>query len=226
MSLFRLDASIRGDQSVSRAVADTAEAAWIRTHPSGVVTRRDLVASPVPADAWSSAVMGSFTPEDQRTEDQRRIAALATQLVDELVAAEAYLFAVPLYNYGVSQHVKAWVDLILTDPRLAPGTEPLLRGRPAALVVTRGGGYGPGTPRAGWDHATPYYRRIFGDVLGLQLHVSEVELTLANVTPAMESLRDLARESLEAGHSSADTHGELLAKHVLATDGTTPASVR
>jgi FMN-dependent NADH-azoreductase len=217
MSLFRLDASIRGDQSVSRAVADTAEAAWIRTHPSGVVTRRDLVASPVPADAWSSAVMGAFTPVDRRTEDQRRIAALATQFVDELVAAEAYLFAVPLYNYGVSQHVKTWIDLILTDSRLAPGQEPLLAGRPAALVVTRGGGYGPGTPREGWDHATPYYRRFFGDVLGLELHVSEVELTLAESTPAMESLRDLARQSLDAGHASADAHGELLAKHALTT---------
>ncbi|MDP9848506.1 FMN-dependent NADH-azoreductase [Streptosporangium lutulentum] len=225
MSLFRLDASIRGDQSVSRAVADTAEAAWIRTHPSGVVTRRDLSASPIPADAWSSAVMGSFMPEDQRTEDHRRSAALATRLVDELVAAEAYLFAVPLYNYGVSQHVKAWVDLLLADPRMAPGKDPLLAGRPGALIVTRGGGYGAGTPREGWDHATPYYRRFFGDMLGLELHVSEVELTLAETSPGMESLRDLARRSLDAGHASADAHGELLAKHVLTT-GETAAAVR
>ncbi|GAB3974479.1 NAD(P)H-dependent oxidoreductase [Plantactinospora veratri] len=215
MSLFRLDASIRGEQSVSRAVADTAEAAWTRTHPSGSVTRRDLAASPVPVDAWATAVSAGFVPADQRGEAQARAAALATTYADELVAADAYLLAVPLYNYGVSQHVKSWIDILLTDPRLAPGQPSPLRGRPAALIVTRGGGYGPGTPREGWDHATPYYRRFFGDILELDLHVCEVELTLAEVTPAMEPLRDLARQSLEAGHTSAGKHGELLAQHVL-----------
>ncbi|MEN3609798.1 FMN-dependent NADH-azoreductase [Plantactinospora sp. ZYX-F-223] len=215
MSLFRLDASIRGEQSVSRAVADTAEAAWTRTHPSGLVIRRDLAASPVPADAWPAAVSAGFVPADQRTEAQAQAAALAAGYVDELVAADAYLLAVPLYNYGVSQHVKSWIDLLLTDPRLAPGQESPLRGRPAALIVTRGGGYGPGTPREGWDHATPYYRRFFEDVLELDLHVSEVELTLAEITPAMEPLRDLARQNLEAGHTSAGKHGELLAQHAL-----------
>jgi FMN-dependent NADH-azoreductase len=116
---------------------------------------------------------------------------------------------------GVSQHVKNWIDLILTDPRLGPGQDPLLAGRPAALIVTRGGGYGPGTPRAGWDHATPYYRRVFGDVLGLQLHVNEIELTLADFNPAMAPFRDQARQLLESGHASAEKHGELLAQHVL-----------
>ncbi|MEQ4304030.1 NAD(P)H-dependent oxidoreductase [Plantactinospora sp. B6F1] len=215
MSLFRLDASIRGEQSVSRAVADTAEAAWTRTHPSGLVVRRDLFASPVPVDAWPAAVTAGFVPADERTEAQARAVGLASTYVDELVAADAYLLAVPLYNYGVSQHVKSWVDLLLTDRRLAPGQESPLRGRPAALIITRGGGYGPGTPREGWDHATPYYRRIFGDLLGLDLHLCEVELTLAEVIPAMEPLRDLARQHLEAGHASADKHGELLAQHAL-----------
>ncbi|WP_422770405.1 FMN-dependent NADH-azoreductase [Plantactinospora sp. WMMC1484] len=215
MSLFRLDASIRGEQSISRAVADTAETAWTRTHPSGLITRRDLVASPVPTGTWISAVTAGFVPPEQRTEEQAKAVALAATYVDELVAADAYLLAVPLYNWGVSQHVKSWIDVLLTDPRLAPGQESPVRGRPAALIVTRGGGYGPGTPKEGWDHATPYYRRIFGDQLGLDLHVSEVELTLAEVTPAMEPLREQARRNLDAGHASAGKHGELLAQHAL-----------
>ncbi|MFK3983540.1 FMN-dependent NADH-azoreductase [Micromonospora sp. NPDC050397] len=215
MSLFRLDSSILGGASTSRAVADTVERAWTRTHPSGPITRRDLVASPVPTGTWTAAVTAGFVPADQRGEEQSRAVALVTTLVDELLAADAYLFAVPLYNYGVSQHVKGWIDLLLTDPRLAPGQQPLA-GRPAAIVTSRGGGYGPGTPREGWDHATPYYRRIFGDLFGLELHVSEIELTLAESTPAMADLRDLARQQLREGHASAEKHGELLAQHVLA----------
>ena len=214
MNLFRLDASIRGEQSVSRAVADTAEAAWLRTHPEGTVSRLDLAADPIPAQAWTAAVGGLFTPADQRTPDQVEAQVKASSLVDQLLGADAYLFAVPLYNWGISQHVKSWLDVVLTDPRLAPGQQPMAN-RPAAIVITRGGGYGPGTPKEGWDHATPYYRRIFGDLWGLDLHVSEVELTLAEHTPAMSDLRDLARQNLEAGHASAEKHGELIAQSAL-----------
>jgi FMN-dependent NADH-azoreductase len=216
MRLFRLDASIRGEQSVSRAVADTAEASWTRTHPDGTVIRRDLVATPIPEQTWTVAIGASFTPPEQRTPEQAEATARAASLVDEMLSADAYLLAVPLYNWGVSQHVKTWIDVLLADPRLRPGEQPM-RGRPAALVVTRGGGYGPGTPREGWDHATPFYRRIFGDLFGLELHVSEVELTLAELTPAMADLRDQARQNLEAGHAAAEKHGALLAQSALTT---------
>ena len=208
MSLFRLDASIRGEQSVSRQVADTAEAGWRRVHPDGLIVRRDLARTPVPSDAWPLAVSGGWTPEEQRSPKQLAAIALAGDLADELVAADTYIFALPLYNFGVSQHVKAWTDLIQTDPRFAAGQPSAITGRPAVLIVTRGGGYAPGTPREGWDHATGWYQRIFGDVMGLDLHVSEVELTLAGISPAMESLRPLAAELLKAGHESADKHGQ------------------
>ena len=159
MSLFRLDASIRGVQSVSRQVADTAESAWLRVDPDGQVVRRDLAETPVPVDAWPLAVAGNWTPADQRTPEQLAARALAGTLADELVAADTYVFAAPLYNFGVSQHFKAWVDLVLTDPRFTSGQPSAIAGRPAALIVTRGGGYAPGTPREGWDHATGWYRR-------------------------------------------------------------------
>jgi FMN-dependent NADH-azoreductase len=212
MPLFRLNASIRGEQSASRKLADAAEQAWRELHPGGTVIHRDLAQTPVPASAWQAAVAGNFAAEDQRDEDQRQAMRLTAELADELVAADAYLLALPLYNWGVSQHVKAWIDLLMNDPRLAlTGPRPIA-GRPASLIVTRGGGYGEGTPRHGWDHATPYYRRIFGDVLGLDLHVNEVELTLAEVNPAMEAFREQARELFQAGLMLAGEHGRLLAK--------------
>ena len=37
--------------------------------------------------------------------------ALAGTLADELRNAEAAILALPLYNYGISQHVKTWIDL-------------------------------------------------------------------------------------------------------------------
>jgi FMN-dependent NADH-azoreductase len=219
VSLFRLDASIRTEGSVSREVADTVERSWRAEHPHTAVVGRDLGLHPLPADAWSTAVSGLQVPADQRTPEQAAAAALATSLVDELLEAEAYLFAVPLYNFGVPQHVKAWVDLIHTEPRLTArmvvGEKPLA-GRPAVLVVARGGGYGPGTPRDGWDHASPWLRRIFADVWGLDLHMATAELTLAGVNPAMAALIDLAEQSRRDAHVTAESHGRTIAQRVRA----------
>jgi FMN-dependent NADH-azoreductase len=215
VSLFRLDASIRTEGSVSREVADTVERAWRAEHPHAAVVGRDLGLHPLPADAWSTAVSGLSVPADQHTPEQAAAIALAASLADELLEAEAYLFAVPLYNFGVPQHVKAWIDLLLTEPRMRAGETPLA-GRPAVLVVARGGGYGPGTPREGWDHSSPWLSRIFADLWGLDLHVATAELTLAGVTPAMAALIDLAEQSRRDAHVTAESHGRTIAQRVRA----------
>jgi FMN-dependent NADH-azoreductase len=177
------------------------------------VVRRDLGRDPLPAPAWAAAVSAGRTPHDERTPQQRAAVAYATALADELLAADAVVVASPLYNFGIPQHVKAWIDLVLTDPRFAPGTAPL-SGRPLALVIARGGGYGPGTPRAGWDHATPYLLQIFRAVLGADVTLIEAELTLAAMTPAMAGLVDEAQHVRARAHEVAAQTGRALAARV------------
>jgi len=194
MTLFRLDASIRREGSVSRAIADIVEESWRDGDLDAVVTRRRVGLEPLPAGAWSLAVAAGSTPSSDRSPEQRGAVTLAAALVDELVDAEALLFAVPLYNFGVSQHFKTWVDLVVTDPRMASGADRPLSGRPAVLVMVRGGAYGPGTPREGWDHATGWIRRILEDVWGLDLRVVETEFTLVGVNPALDQFTDVAAQ--------------------------------
>ena len=211
MSLFRVDASIRTEGSVSRAVADTVEKSWLAEHPDGTVVRRDLGLRPLPAEAWSTAVSGIWVPAEERSPAQVEATALATTVADEIMGADAYLLAIPLYNFGIPQHVKAWIDLAFTDPRLSSAVPTPLAGRPAALVLVRGGGYGPGTPREGWDHSAPYLLRVFRDLWGMDIHLTEAELTLAPVRPAMEALRGLAEQSLRDAHATAAQHGRRIA---------------
>lgn len=205
-TIFRLDASIRHEGSVTRAVADTLESAIVAKLHEATVVRRDVAAHPVDPTIWPTAAFAGYTPDDQRTTDQVAALSAAAELADELVAADVLIFAAPLYNFGVSQHFKAWVDLVTTDPRLTLGSE-TIAGRPAFLVTARGGGYGEGTPREGWDHATGWMRRFLGDVWGLDLDVIETELTLADVTPQMAALRDLARAQLTESHETARRSG-------------------
>jgi FMN-dependent NADH-azoreductase len=210
MSLFRLDASIRVEGSHSRAIADIVEQEWKNAHPSESVIRRHVGVDPIPATAWATAVFAGRTPAESRTDEQQTALALAATLTDELIKADALLFAVPLYNFGVSQHFKTWVDMVITDPRMAAGTEPILAGQPAVLVTVHGGNYRPGTPRADWDHATEWMRRILADVWHLDLKVVQAEFTLVGVNPALDQFTDLARQLRQEAEEQARRHGREL----------------
>jgi FMN-dependent NADH-azoreductase len=62
------------------------------------------------------------------------------------------------------------------------------------VIAARGGGYAPGTPRDGWDHAELWLPHGLA-LTGLEPRFITVELTLAEVNPAMSALIPLARES-------------------------------
>jgi FMN-dependent NADH-azoreductase len=210
MTLYRLDASIRAEGSHSRAIADIVEQEWRSAHPDEQIVRRHVGVDPIPAAAWAAAVFAGRTPEESRTDEQRAALALAATLTDELVAADALLFAAPLYNFGVSQHFKTWVDMVITDPRMAAGTQPILAGKPAVLVTVRGGNYRPGTPREGWDHATGWMRRLLADVWHLDLNVVQAEFTNVGVNPALDRFTDLARQLRQEAEEQARRHGRTL----------------
>jgi len=210
MSLFRLDASILPASSASRSLADLVEAEWTAAHPDSTVTRRDLALDPVPSTAWADAVTGGFVEAAQRTPAQNAARELATTFADELIGADALLFAVPLYNYGVSQHFKTWFDLAYTDPRIDP-TGTALNGKPATLVTVLGGNYAPGTPKEDWDHSTGWLRRVLEDVWGLDLRVVQRPFTLVGVNPAMDAFADAAQELKQAAEDSARTYGREIA---------------
>ena len=79
------------------------------------------------------------------------------------------------------------------------------------LVVVRGGAYGAGTPREGWDHSTGYLRRIIADVWGADLTIVEREFTLVGVNPALDDFKDLAAQLKDAAHAAAAEAGKALA---------------
>lgn len=208
MPLLRIDASIQGDRSASSALADVVTDEFLSAQADASIVRRHLGQEPLPAEAWASAVAGSHTPEDQRTPAHQDALALAGQIAAELQESSAAVFAFPLYNYGVSQHVKNWIDLAIVG---APAGTRLLEGKPVVLVTTRGGAYGPGTPRHGWDHTTDYLRRIFVDIWGADLTVIERDFTLVGVVPALDEFTETAALMHKAAVEEATAAGARLA---------------
>jgi FMN-dependent NADH-azoreductase len=213
--LFRLDASLAGDRSVSRAVADSFEKVWTLEHPDGSVLRRDLAADPVPFIDMI-AVGARFVPAEERTPEQAAAVELTAALTAELLESDAYLFAVPLYNWTNPASVQAWIDRLFTGEVLRAGGDEPLAGRSAIVVHSRGGGYGAGTPREGWDHGEAYLRRILEDVWKLDVTFVTAELTLAGTVPAMAHLQEAAEKSQRDAHVAAEDHARRVAELVAA----------
>jgi FMN-dependent NADH-azoreductase len=185
--LLHIDSSVQGEQSISRNLTGRAAQRWRAAHPGGTVTYRDLAADPLPhLDPVTSA-------------------ALSASLIDEIRAADAVLLGLPLYNFGPPSTVKAWVDHIVAagvSIDMATG-EGLLGGKDFVAIETRGGGYGPGTPREGWDHAQTWLTHGVS-LTGLQPRFVVVELTMAETNPAMAALKPLAAQSLADGQIAID----------------------
>ncbi|QAY59910.1 flavodoxin family protein [Microbacterium protaetiae] len=214
MTLFRLDASVFPDRSASRELADIVEAQWTAAHPGEAIVRRDIGTKHLPANMWAEAVVGQQLSQADRSPVQQAAVELAATLADELLGADALLLAVPLYNYGVSQHMKAWFDILFTDPRIQEGGAEL-RSRPALLVTVTGGNYGPGTPKEGWDHSTGWLQRVLADVLGLDLTIVQRRFTLVGVNPALDRFIDMAAEMHEEALRAAELEGRRFAERAL-----------
>lgn len=211
MSLLRIDTSILGPHSSSRELADIVQKHWLEEHADATVVARDLAANPIPATYWPAAVSAGQTPEDQRSDEQKAATALASELYDELSSAETVIVATGLYNYGVNQLLKSWIDLLITDSRTLGGA-PVLTGKDIALVIARGGYYGPGAPREGWDYQTGYLVRIFSEVFGGNLSVVDREFTLVGVNPALDDFKEQAAEL----HAGAKEKSEIVGKELAA----------
>jgi FMN-dependent NADH-azoreductase len=100
----------------------------------------------------------------------------------------------------------------------------LLAGTPAVLVTVRGGAYGAGTPREGWDHATGWTRRILADVWRLDLEVVEAEFTLVGVSPALDQFKEIAASLRRDAEERARLSGRKLGASTQSSSALSPSA--
>jgi FMN-dependent NADH-azoreductase len=202
--LLHIDSSIQGELSVSRALTARGADVWLAANQGGTITYRDLGAEPLPHFTSETGRARMVAPE-QRTAAEAASWELTKEVVDEVIEADTILLGLPLYNFGPPSSVKAWVDHMI-----APGLSidaathaGLLGGRDTLVIASKGGGYLPGTPREGWDHAEPWLPHGLS-LTGLEPRFITVELTLADTTPQMAELKPMAAESLAAAEREID----------------------
>lgn len=154
-TLLQITSSITGDNSHSTRLSNEFVARWRAQNTDGKVVVRNLATHPVP-HLDSARMQALFTPAEQRTADQQAVVDYSDTLIDELRNADAIVFGVPLYNFGMPSTLKAYFDHIaragITFRYTANGPEGLLPDVPVYVFAARGGHYAGGP--ADWQFNT------------------------------------------------------------------------
>ncbi|MEU5106638.1 MULTISPECIES: NAD(P)H-dependent oxidoreductase [unclassified Streptomyces] len=210
-TLLHIDSSLfPADASTSRAVTATFRKEWEAQHPDGTVIYRDLAATPLPhLDGLAAAA--AFTPAEQRTPELKAAYALRDTLASELEQADTVVIGAPMYNFTIPSSLKAWLDHVIIAGRTAMAQPSTTAGTPTVVVASRGGGYGPGTPRESFEFVLNYLDKTLTEMLSLDVEFIVPELTLARTNPAMADLVELSDASKARAHDEAAAKAKTLA---------------
>jgi len=162
-----VSSSPMGEMSASSAVCDVLVAAM--TAAGAAVDRLDLAALSATGDlapytakrvAAKFASFGGKDVADKLDADAAAEWAVTTGLIAQLEAADILVLGVPLWNFGLPYHLKAWLDHVIQphhtfNPETYGG---LLSGKKAFVVLAAGGP----TLNTPMDRATPYAKQALG----------------------------------------------------------------
>ncbi len=165
MNVLHVDASILGEQSISRVVSAAVVARLRESDPGLRLVYRDVAADPLPqlSGRLFAAVAGA--PEVQGDEGIRRDAAALAAALEEVLAADVIVVGAPMYNFGIPSQLKAWIDALAVPGKTfrytAEGAEGLLGGKRVVIVSSQGGFYTRGTPMESFEHQESHLTSFF-----------------------------------------------------------------
>jgi FMN-dependent NADH-azoreductase len=192
--------------SFSGKVADAFIKAYQETHPTHVIDTLDLWNEPLPAlgalsASWKTKVMMGQPP----TADEDAERAILQTTVDRFMAADRYVFSVPMWNFSVPYRLKHYIDVIV-QPGMTFGFDPakgyfgLVPGqRPVYVVQSRGGSYAAGTPMASMDFQAPYLDLILGFIGLTNVTTQLVECTALGPQVSDPIVAQAIRDAMRAG---------------------------
>ena len=184
--ILHVNASPRGDASQSRTISnELIEAMQVRASRCHRDRPRFRPSNDPVCDR--AVHLRHVHAEEARTPEQKELLKLSDEMVDELFAADVYVFGIPMYNFGVPAVFKAYIDYVARANRtFNPGTyEGLLKNKKAIVVSAHGGaGYGPGQERESYNQLVPTLRGVLGF-----MGVTDVEFVSVEGTSAPEEVK-------------------------------------
>jgi FMN-dependent NADH-azoreductase len=119
-------------------------------------------------------------PPDCYNPAQQQAMQLSEPIISEFLAADGYIFALPMYGFTVPAAFKAYVEHLIRPGRTYTVDEQGLRGivapgKKMLVITSRGAEYTRNSPLADCDFHEPYLRTIFGS-----FGIENIEFIYAN----------------------------------------------
>lgn len=164
-------------------------------HPGSIVTTRNLAMHPFP-HLEEVGMQALQSPPEQHTPQQQAAARHSDEVIAEVQAADVVVIGAPMYNFGISSTLKAWIDHLaragVTFRYTANGPEGLITGKKVYVAVSSGGVYSQ-LPMTDYDFLTPYLKTVFG-FLGM----TDVTILRAEGTKVPGAADLVANQSLKS----------------------------
>ena len=204
-NILLITSSPRGAASYSTRVAWRVVDELRRVRPDAELAIRDLAKAPLQHIDEHFAT-GRAGPTDQFAAEERSSLALSDVLIDELLAADIVVIAVPMINFSVPSPLKAWIDHVARPGRTfrytANGPEPLVTGKRAILVEAKGGIYSEG-PRRKFDHLTPFMLDVLGFLGITDVKLIRIEGTAISPESGARALESGLKQAVEVAREIA-----------------------
>jgi FMN-dependent NADH-azoreductase len=165
MKIMHVDASAKRERSNSRALS---RFFLERLREEGVNLEVDYldVAVDIPSHVTEAFAIATYTPAHERTAQMKATLAASDSLCARLLAADALVFAMPMYNWSMPSTFKAFIDNVtrtgLTYLNTDDGhTVGQLASQKVLFITSRGADLRPGSPYASMDALTPALKAAF-----------------------------------------------------------------
>ena len=133
-------------------------------YPGSAVAVRDLIKHPLP-HMEESHITSFYTLPESRTPDMVAALQHSDEVIAEVMAADIIVIDAPLYNFGITSTLKAWIDHLtrvgVTFRYDDKGAEGLVKGKKVYLSIASGAIYTEGFYKS-YDFTENYLRVILG----------------------------------------------------------------
>lgn len=135
-----IKSSILANSSQSSRLID-----YLKSKISANIVEHDFGVNPLPYYDLDAA---TGTRGEPKTAEQQKAFELSNQLIGEVNKSDVLVFGVPMYNLGIPAQLKTYIDYLncagVTFRYTANGSEGLITGKKAVVILTYGGIYKDG----------------------------------------------------------------------------------
>jgi len=165
--VLHIQSSPRGERSYSRRAAEAFLESYLDAHPGDTVETLDLAGDIPEFDALAVSGKYRLLHGEVHTEAESDAWKAVLGEIERFKDADKIVLSVPMWNFGIPYRLKQYFDVIVQPGSTfsySPDTgyTGLVTGKPAVLVLARGGEYAPDTPGAAYDKQKPYLEGILG----------------------------------------------------------------